>query len=174
MAIGDKYDGGIGQAVHLMQFYMSTLAGYAGMRWDSDNHAEVQSMVECIVNAAKLEAESAAPEALVIPDMTDMPDAVGYLEQIAALLIDSESLPTDESDVADAACIVQTVKNALDKLTAERDANIEHRRKIAVLEAQIIAVPVESISAIVNGLPVDNWNRKPLAAVKKWLAGGVA
>ena len=170
MAIGDKYDGGIGQAVHLMQFYMQQVYEATGLRWDSDNDAEVQSMVECIVNAAKQDAV----EAPVIPDMPDMPDAVGYLEQIAALLIDCESLPTDESDVADAACIVQTVKNALDKLTAERDANIGYRRKIAVLEAQIIAVPVEAITAIVSDLPVDNWNRKPIAAVKKWLAGGAA
>ena len=98
MAIGDKYDGGIGQAVHLMQFYMQQVYEAAGLRWDSDNDAEVQSMVECIVNAAK----------------------------------------------------------------------------IAALEAQIIAVPVEAITAIVSDLPVDNWNRKPIAAVKKWLAGGAA
>ncbi len=52
MAIGDQYDGGIGRAVHLMQFYMSSIAESAGWKWSSDNDAEVQDMVECIISAA--------------------------------------------------------------------------------------------------------------------------
>jgi hypothetical protein len=52
MPIGDQYDGGIGRAVHLMQFYMSSLAESAGWKWNADNDAEVQDMVECIVSAA--------------------------------------------------------------------------------------------------------------------------
>ncbi len=37
------------------------------------------------------------------------------------------------------------------------------------LETKLDAVPVESIKAIIDSVPVDNWTRKPLAAVKKWL-----
>lgn len=37
------------------------------------------------------------------------------------------------------------------------------------LEANLDAVPVASILAIIDSVPVDNWTRKPLAAVKKWL-----
>jgi len=38
------------------------------------------------------------------------------------------------------------------------------------LEAELDAVPVDAIKAIIDSVPVDNWTRKPLAAVKKWLA----
>jgi hypothetical protein len=53
MASGNQYDNGIGRAVHLMQFYMSSIAESAGWKWSADNDAEVQDMVECIVNAAQ-------------------------------------------------------------------------------------------------------------------------
>ena len=36
-----------------------------------------------------------------------------YLDQIAEMLVESADVPTDESDVADGAAIVQTVKNVL-------------------------------------------------------------
>jgi len=37
------------------------------------------------------------------------------------------------------------------------------------LRAALAAVPTSAISAIVDSVPVDNWTRKPLASVKKWL-----
>jgi len=48
-----------------------------------------------------------------------------YLAQIAQLLVDSGDVPTDASDVADGAAIVQAVKLALDWLTKARVANAE-------------------------------------------------
>ena len=96
MAIGDEYDRGIGQAVHLMQFYMSTLAGYAGMRWDSDNNAEVQDLVECIINAAKQEMAQAMEQAVTAVEQAD------YLSQIAAQL--ESQAPRRGQEVAGRRC----------------------------------------------------------------------
>jgi chromosome segregation ATPase len=58
-----------------------------------------------------------------------------HLEQIARLLVDSEDVPTDASDVADEVAIVQTVKNALDYLSTARDVNRIKSEKIAKLES---------------------------------------
>jgi hypothetical protein len=32
-------------------------------------------------------------------------------------------------------------------------------------------VPIDAIKAIIGSVQVDNWTRKPLAAVNRWLAG---
>jgi hypothetical protein len=38
------------------------------------------------------------------------------------------------------------------------------------LEAKLDAVPVDAIRAIYDSVPVDNWTRKPLRAIREWLA----
>jgi len=57
-----------------------------------------------------------------------------YLAQIAEMLTDSEDVPTDADDVSDAVSIVQTVKNALEYLSAVRDDNRSKSEKIAKLK----------------------------------------
>ena len=37
------------------------------------------------------------------------------------------------------------------------------------LRAALATVPVEAIRSIVDSVQVDNWTRKPLASIKKWL-----
>ena len=38
------------------------------------------------------------------------------------------------------------------------------------LSAKLERVPVDAIRAIYDSVPVNNWTRKPLAAIRKWLA----
>ncbi len=42
-------------------------------------------------------------------------------------------------------------------------------RALRDAKAQLNAVPVETIKDLIEDIPVDNWTRKPLAKVKKWL-----
>ncbi len=51
--LGNHYDNGIGRATHLLQFYMQQAYEAAGLQWGSDNDAEIEDLVECIVNAAQ-------------------------------------------------------------------------------------------------------------------------
>lgn len=85
-----------------------------------------------------------------------------YLAQIAQLLVDSADVPTDASDVADGAAIVQTVKNALEYLDAARDDNRIKREKIAKLELlleesrKLNAAGQVEIERLNN--QIQNWN----------------
>jgi DNA repair exonuclease SbcCD ATPase subunit len=63
-----------------------------------------------------------------------------YLEQIAELLVNSADVPTDESDVADEACIVQTVKNALEYLAKARGENANSRATILEMGGHLNAI----------------------------------
>lgn len=68
----NKYDNGAGQAAHLLKFYLRMVARSAGVNWDSDNDAEVDAIVECILNAARKQAheeiqEWVRPDAQVHP-----------------------------------------------------------------------------------------------------------
>jgi len=70
--LGNKYDGGAGQAAHLLKFYLRMIASRAGVNWDSDNDAEVDAIVEGILNAARQQAheeieEWVQPDAQVHP-----------------------------------------------------------------------------------------------------------
>jgi hypothetical protein len=47
----------IDEATRILAHYMRLAIEAAGLRWDSDNDAEMRQMVEAIVAAAKLEAE---------------------------------------------------------------------------------------------------------------------
>jgi len=68
----NKYDNGAGQAAHLLKYYLRLIACRAGVNWDSDNDAEVDAIVECILNAARQQAheeieEWVQPDAQVHP-----------------------------------------------------------------------------------------------------------
>lgn len=70
--LANKYDGGAGQAAHLLKYYLRLIARNAGVNWDSDNDAEVDAIVECILNAARRQAheeieERVQPDAQVHP-----------------------------------------------------------------------------------------------------------
>lgn len=58
----NKYDGGAGQAAHLFKHYLRLIACRAGVNWDSDNDAEVDSVIECILNAARQQAHEEIEE----------------------------------------------------------------------------------------------------------------
>ncbi len=94
-----------------------------------------------------------------------------YLEQIAQLLVDSPDVPTDESDVADAVSIVQTVKNALDYLDAARDDNRIKREAIANLDTRASAdrALIESLQDELNRRDghVTEWQAKAIAVQAK-------
>ena len=71
-----------------------------------------------------------------------------YLEQIAKMLVASADVPTDEQDVADEVCIVQTVKNALDWLAKARRevsnlcaANLEMCKHLDAINAMLAESP---------------------------------
>ena len=38
------------------------------------------------------------------------------------------------------------------------------------LESKLDAVPIDAIKAIIGSVQVDNWTRKPLVVVNRWLA----
>lgn len=60
--LGNKYDNGAGQAAHLLKYYLRMIAVKAGVNWDSDNDAEVDAIVECILNAARQQAHEEIEE----------------------------------------------------------------------------------------------------------------
>ena len=60
--LANKYDGGAGQAAHLLSYYLRMIARQAGVNWDSDNDAEVDAIVECILNAARQQAHEEIEE----------------------------------------------------------------------------------------------------------------
>ena len=45
------------RAAHLLAHYLRQVYRAAGMRWDSDNDAEVDDLVECIIDAARCEPD---------------------------------------------------------------------------------------------------------------------
>jgi hypothetical protein len=59
-------------------------------------------------------------------------------------------------------------------LEAQLDAAIvgieELNRQNAELRAKWERVPVDAIRAIYDSVPVNNWTRERLAAIRKWLA----
>lgn len=70
--LGNKYDNGAGQAAHLLKYYLRMIAVKAGVNWDSDNDAEVDAIVEGLLNAARQQAheeieEWVQPDAQVHP-----------------------------------------------------------------------------------------------------------
>jgi hypothetical protein len=125
---------------------------------------------------------------VVVPEEAPMDP---HLVQIAQLLVNSADVPTDEMSTADEANIVQTVNLALDWLARARVENakkgselrdalakVQHAREdvpaliaeVRSLRAKLDAVPADAIRAIYNSVPVDNWTRKPLGAIRRWLA----
>jgi len=42
--------------------------------------------------------------------------------------------------------------------------------EVRSLRAKLDAVPADAIRAIYDSVPVDNWTRKPLGAIRRWLA----
>ena len=96
MAIGQAYDGGIGRAAYLMRFYLQQVYEAAGLRWDGDNDAEIQDMIECIVNAAKQEMAQAMEQGLAAVELDGAPEVsdslpLSPLEQVtdAPLMTDA-------------------------------------------------------------------------------------
>lgn len=70
--LANKYDGGAGQAAHLLKHYLRLIACRAGVNWNSDNDAEVDAIIEGILNAARQQAhdeieEWVQPDAQVHP-----------------------------------------------------------------------------------------------------------
>jgi hypothetical protein len=63
-----------------------------------------------------------------------------YLAQIAQLLVDSADVPTDASDVADGAAIVQTVKNALEYLAKARGETVDARATVLGMGGHLNAI----------------------------------
>lgn len=63
--MSNKYDGGIGQATHLLQFYLQSIAESAGWKWSRDNDSEVAEMVACLLNEARRQAREEIRLAIV-------------------------------------------------------------------------------------------------------------
>ena len=41
-----------GRAKHLLKYYLRMVARSSGVQWDSDNDAEVEEIVDCLIGAA--------------------------------------------------------------------------------------------------------------------------
>ena len=86
----------------------------------TDEAPELDYDAACVVMVAQMATQAGA--LVVVPEDAPMDP---HLVQIAHLLVNSADVPTDPSDVADGAAIVQAVKLALDWLTKARTANAE-------------------------------------------------
>ena len=58
----DKYDGKEGAATDLLTYYLKTLFEANGLKWNSDNDTEMETLVEAIVGSSKSEIDEIKEE----------------------------------------------------------------------------------------------------------------
>lgn len=67
-----------------------------------------------------------------------------------------------ELEAQNAALMAAAVENAQELLTVRVECD--------ALRAKLDAVPADAVRAIYDSVPVNNWTRKPLGAIRRWLA----
>jgi Mg2+ and Co2+ transporter CorA len=58
----DKYDGKEGTATDLLTYYFKTLFKSSGLEWNSDNDAEIEALIEAIIESSKSEIDEIKEE----------------------------------------------------------------------------------------------------------------